>query len=412
MKKENGISLVIPLKTLHGLAQNGKSFLSKLSLTNFDFDLYDDTLIPTYPDEDFQKITTNKSMFKKRLLFNTCKTNLPSGFYNMKIVFWEFESGMTEWRPTIFSKVDEVITFTDFVFNYVSKIAPAKIKITKMKYPFVKNWEISMSKDEVLQKYKINSNDFTCFFNFDYRSSFKRKNPEMVLEAFAKSIGIKNDTKLVIKTIHSEEYPDQKEFLYKLVKELGINKKVVFINDAISKNEMISLINASNCYISLHRGEGLGLGMIEAMSLGKPVIATNYSGNTEFMNKDNSLLVDYKLVDANDNYKAYEYVQKWAEPNEETAEKYLWDLYNNPEYAKEIGNKAKDFIEKYYDLEHFKLDIENVFKIKERDVKANCLLQKKKKIYFIPLFFDTFFKNPYKILVYAAKCLKRKLFNA
>ena len=67
---------------------------------------------------------------------------------------------------------------------------------------------------------------------------------------------------------------------------------MLFINDHLSKNEFMTILNSCDCYISLHRGEGLGLGMMEAMSLGKPVIASRYGGNLDFMNDENSLLVD------------------------------------------------------------------------------------------------------------------------
>ena len=81
----------------------------------------------------------------------------------------------------------------------------------------------------------------------------------------------------------------------------------------------MSMINQSHCYVSLHRAEGLGFGMAEAMFLGKPVIATNYSGNLEFMSKNNSLLVKYKLIKIKKNDYIHRKNQYWADPDKNHA---------------------------------------------------------------------------------------------
>jgi len=382
MKKKDGISLVIPLKEMNGLAENGKSFLSKISLTNFKFDVLDESRIIIDDDSEIDKITTNKSQFQKRIIFNTCEKKLPSDYYNIKVIFWEFESGMMEFRPKIFKKVNEVVAFTDFIYDYLLKIAPKNVKITKMRYPFIKNWDILLTKEEVRAKYNINHSDFVGFFNFDYRSSYNRKNPEMTLRAFAESIGYENNTKMIIKTFGTESFSEQAKRLNQIVRELNINDKVVFINDYLSRNEMRSIINACDYYISLHRGEGLGLGMLEAMALGKPVIATNYSGNTEFTKENNSLLVDYELVEAKDDFEAYLWVDKWAEPNIETAKKHLVKLYKDPNFASEIGKKAEQFVKEYFSLDNFKAEMKKIFDIDEGAKKAECLFQNERKVYF------------------------------
>lgn len=392
MKKENGISLVIALKEMSGIAQNGRSFLSKISLTNFGFDVYDESQFAISDYNYFDKITTNKSQFKKRLIFNTCEKYISPDYYNIKVIFWEFESGMMEFRPKIFENVKQAVVFTDFVYNYLLKISPKNVKITKMKYPFIKNWEINIKKEDIRAKYNIKPEDFVCFFNFDYRSSYKRKNPEMTIRVFAQSIGKYADSKIIIKTFGRENHLEQTQKLKQFTKELNVEEKVIFIDEYLSRNEMISVINACDCYISLHRGEGLGIGMLEAMALGKPVIATNYSGNTEFMDHDNSLLVDYKLVEANDDHEAYKWVEKWAEPNIETAKKYLEKLYSDRGFGIGLGQKAQKFIDTYYNLNDFKMEIKEIFGIIEGENKAKCLLQKRKKLYILQLIKDTFKK--------------------
>lgn len=386
MKKKNGISLVLYLKDVNGLAQVGRDFISKISLTNFDFDVFDISLTNIIKD-NYERITSNYSRFKKCLIFDTQQRKLVGNFYTIKILFWEFESGMLEFRPKSFEDADEVIAYTDFIYDYLVKAKTTNVKITKMKYPFIKNWEV-IPMEIIREKYNIPKDNFVCFFNFDYRSCYERKNPEAVLKSFKEALGTYENTNIIIKTTGFDNLQllDHVKKLGDYIKKLGIEDKVILINEYLSRNESISLINASNCYISLHRGEGLGLGMLEAMSLSKPVIATNYSGNTEFTKEDNSLLVDYKIVDVKKEQVEigpYFGVKQWAEPNVETAKKHLKYLYNNPEFAKQLGERAKKFVDEYYNLEDFKLEVEKVFGIKERDKKADCLYQKKKKKYFL-----------------------------
>jgi glycosyltransferase involved in cell wall biosynthesis len=98
----------------------------------------------------------------------------------------------------------------------------------------------------------------------------------------------------VIKTIHGEKYPKKYAELLDLLEN---DERIHVINKVLSRDEMYGLIKVCDCYVSLHRSEGFGLGIAEAMLLGKPVIATGYSGNMDFMRPDNSCLIDYSLVD-------------------------------------------------------------------------------------------------------------------
>jgi glycosyltransferase involved in cell wall biosynthesis len=100
-------------------------------------------------------------------------------------------------------------------------------------------------------------------------------------------------------------------------------------------------MDACDAYVSLHRSEGLGLTMAEAMLLGKPVIATRYSGNLDFMDDQNSLLVDYKLVHTGPSVPPYDSTALWAEPSVEHAAQLMRRLHDNQDWARELGAKAR-----------------------------------------------------------------------
>jgi len=118
--------------------------------------------------------------------------------------------------------------------------------------------------------------------------------------------------------------------------------RVIVIDRVFSTDETISLMDACDAYISLHRSEGLGLTMAEAMLLAKPVIATGYSGNLDFMNPTNSLLVDYQLVEIDEGIPPYGRGLVWAQPSEPHAARLMRQVWENPEFARELGARARD----------------------------------------------------------------------
>lgn len=102
------------------------------------------------------------------------------------------------------------------------------------------------------------------------------------------------------------------------------------------------MMASCDCYVSLHRSEGLGLTMAEAMALGKPVIATGYSGNLEFMDDANSYLVPYRLVDVPSNWWAYTPGATWATADVDAAARLMRHAWEHPEEARARGERARD----------------------------------------------------------------------
>jgi glycosyltransferase involved in cell wall biosynthesis len=269
----------------------------------------------------------------------------------MAVWWWEFETGMESYIPG-FEYIDEVIVYSDFIKSAIEKLPRKNCKIFKLKYPFSSNnWKIIRAPHEIRKELNIESDNYVFLFSFDYYSSYNRKNPEAVLKAFASVFQGKKDVKLIIKTNNGERFPDKVQYLLKKIYDLKIEKQVLMINQILTRNELISLFNSADCYISLHRGEGLGLGMLESMALGKPVIATAYGGNLEFMKKDFSFLVDYKMVQASDDYPVYKDVKYWADPYHDQAAEMMLNLYKDRKLGKQIGISGMNFILNYYNSE-------------------------------------------------------------
>src|SRR5262249_47866573 len=143
---------------------------------------------------------------------------------------------------------------------------------------------------------------------------------------------------LVIKAQWLDRFPSLHQALFKAAGELPIR----IIDANLSRTEMYSLLSICDAYVSLHRSEGFGLGMAEAMALGKPVIGTNWSGNTDFMRPDNSYPVPYQLVEISAQHHRFQESHKvlyipgsneWAEPSIEAAVEIMRQVFENPREA-------------------------------------------------------------------------------
>jgi glycosyltransferase involved in cell wall biosynthesis len=190
------------------------------------------------------------------------------------------------------------------------------------------------------------------FFHFDACSTFARKNPWAIIRAFRMAFTAQERSgpvRLVIKTINLSRTPVAAG--ERLVRELQLANGIL-LDMELSRDDMASLIASIDVYVSLHRSEGFGLGIAEAMLAKRPAIATAYSGNLEFMTHRNSCLVGYKLVSVTNNEThfnpgmevVYEPGQLWAEPDIAQAARWMRMLYENPSARKRIGAAGAETI--------------------------------------------------------------------
>lgn len=178
---------------------------------------------------------------------------------------------------------------------------------------------------------------FTFLFVFDFWSE-ERKNPAGVVEAFTRAFAPGEGPRLVLKSIHGDSKAQELERLQAIV---GDREDVLVRNGYVSAAERDSYVAGCDCYVSLHRSEGLGLTMAEAMALGKPVIATGYSGNLEFMSDATSYLVPYDLVDVPASWWAYAPGATWAEPDVDAAAALMRRAWEHPDEARALGERAR-----------------------------------------------------------------------
>lgn len=182
---------------------------------------------------------------------------------------------------------------------------------------------------------------FTFLFVFDFWSG-ERKNPTAVVEAFTTAFAPGEGPALVLKSINGRDWkPQQVDSLLALA---GGREDIILRDGYVSASERDSYVAACDCYVSLHRSEGLGLTMAEAMACGKPVIATGYSGNLEFMSEENSHLVPYILVEIPETHWAHAPGAQWAEPDVDAAARLMRAVWEKPHAARALGSTAREEI--------------------------------------------------------------------
>lgn len=251
--------------------------------------------------------------------------------YNIGLWFWELEKFPASWHPA-FSYYDEIWTATSFCQKSLIEVSP--LPVTQIGYPF----PLETAPEPNPHGFGLDPDDYHFLFNFDFHSVLHRKNPAGLIAAFQNAFeGRKTKTRLILKSINAHHHPEAAAQL----RESITDSRILWFDQHLDGHKMKQLFATADCYISLHRSEGLGLGMARSMAYGKPVIATGYSGNMDFTTPENSLLVRYELTELKQSYGVYEKGNFWAEPDLNHAIELMRWVQENPQAAKRLGERAQ-----------------------------------------------------------------------
>ena len=198
---------------------------------------------------------------------------------------------------------------------------------------------------------------------FHLGSAFARKNPLAAVAAFRKAFGERADRVLAIKLIDNGAAGARRE-LNAAIAGAG---NIRLIEGMLPEADMAGLMAAADIVISLHRSEGFGLVPAQAMALGKPVIATGWSGNLDFMNKNNSALVSYSLIPVRDPEGAFQGDdQKWADANVDEAAEWLRRLAGDADLRARLGAAAAKDVAAQLSPKHFAKAVAELVEAQER----------------------------------------------
>lgn len=253
--------------------------------------------------------------------------------YNIVYPAWELARYPDEWARQL-DLFDEVWAPSRFIEGSLLNVCKRPVVYMPLAC------EVSLEKFLGRRYFGIPESDYTFLFFFDLRSYDTRKNCRAVVEAFRRLLAKRTAcrARLVLKVNSGGHDPVALERLHSYTEGLG--DRLVIIDQVMTDNEIKNLIRCCDCFVSLHRSEGYGRGMAEAMYLGKPVIATGYSGNVDFMPHDAALLVRYELIPVAAGAYPYWRDQVWADPDIEQASDYMIKLHDEPEQGRTLGERA------------------------------------------------------------------------
>jgi glycosyltransferase involved in cell wall biosynthesis len=159
--------------------------------------------------------------------------------------------------------------------------------------------------------FNLPDNKYLFVFSFDGNSFIERKNPLAVVRAFTSAFAAsEQDVGLVVKCMR----PDPDNLVWQEIGDLATQDERIIVYDAmLSKLDVMELYRACDCFVSLHRAEGFGRGIAEALLLGLDVIATDHGGNVDFCRKAGAHLVSCDMVPLNDTDYVEAHGQYWAE---------------------------------------------------------------------------------------------------
>jgi glycosyltransferase involved in cell wall biosynthesis len=254
-----------------------------------------------------------------------------------RIAGWSWE---LEWFPKEYAEqaklADEVWTPSEFCARAVRTVLTDRPVIAMM--PGV---AAPTAPPLSREHFGLRPGRFLCTFLFDMGSAMERKNPLGLIRAFRLAFAPSDPADLVIKVSRGDARPDE----FARLKEAADRAGVMVINRVMGREESFGLMAACDCYVSLHRAEGFGFTVAEAMLLSKPVVATDYSATNEFLTADVGLPVRYRMVPVGADQPPYPPDAVWAEPDERHAADRMRWAFEHPEEAKQLGSRAKQHAE-------------------------------------------------------------------
>ena len=300
------------------------------------------------------------------------------------VAYWWWE---TEEIPEYFLKkaefFDEIWAPTTFIYKNLANVLGDKIVLAPFLAPFNDESE-GLSRTD----FQLPENTPVFLVKFDFFSSIDRKNPYAAIQAFRKAFKSETEAYLLIKTINGEFASHLLDELFSSVQD---RSDIRVWNKNLSNATNNDLMKCVSGYVSLHRSEGLGLNILEAMQVKVPVIVTAYGGNMDFCDDSNSFLIPYKLIPVEDSSYIYPPIGLWAEPEIDAAAKAFTTVAQNDYTMYSRKNEAFNRVEILKDNQDFQIFVaKRIQELKGRGIQVS----KTKKFYTLGLQkLLEFFKN-------------------
>lgn len=302
--------------------------------------------IPGAPTEDYGRVRFSDIEGNAKPRFNLVLVNpeelplfvdaLGGEFFENRISIgvwaWETDFVPEAWGDR-FELFDEIWVYSRFVAENLSLASP--IPVVPIPIPIV-------APDPEGEELTVELPDgFRFLFMFDFNSTAQRKNPLGLIEAFKAAFAPGEGPQLIVKTLHAHHHLDRWDQIRWACEG---RPDIHLIDRSLSRQQRDALIVGCDAFVSLHRSEGFGLGLAEAMAVGKPAVATAYGGNLDFMTPANSFLVGWSPTRVGPDGELYPADGTWAEPDTAHAAQLLRHVIEHPDDAAAKGARAREDI--------------------------------------------------------------------
>lgn len=292
----------------------------------------------SYPSADGNRFRANLfHVNADQMLYTYCKLR-PDFFrdrYNIGFWAWELSRCPAAWAP-ITNMVDEIWAPSTFVRDAFAAVTSRPV----IHMPLCV--ELPAFRRRPRSHFGLPEGHCLFLFVFDFHSFIDRKNPLAAIRAFLRAFPSRTERAgLVVKAMNGDtDHPVWRA----MMNLIDGDTRVYVVNEVMPRQDVLSLVDCCDAFVSLHRAEGFGRGPAEAMYLGKPVIVTNYSGNTDFTREGAALLVDYDLVPVRPD----EYIcpdgQVWASVDEEQAAAMMQSVFEGGSEIDGIAARGQEIV--------------------------------------------------------------------
>jgi hypothetical protein len=349
-----GVTFLGPVEAVNGLGVSARGFVDAAIATGlpvhvikwrpgFDRVRMRDVDVPTPGEQIINLIHLNFDLMHTACLLDQepFESLLSCKNYNVAIISWELLAVNPDWAETI-HRFDEIWASSSYMVRAIQSVSAIPVRVVR---PAI---DLSARTIRTSTISSIPSGRVAFLYCSDFGSVVKRKNPEAFWRAYAEEF-TPDDGAFCIVKLH---YGEKNHPLMLEIEALAESRPdVLLITESMTDGEMDALFARIDCYVSPHRAEGLGLTLLEAMLAGKPVIATGFSGESDFVREDTSLIVDYDLVEVGAGAEPYMAGAVWADPKHVSLRNRMRQVLENIEEAREIGICGRHRVEELFSLE-------------------------------------------------------------
>jgi glycosyltransferase involved in cell wall biosynthesis len=252
------------------------------------------------------------------------------GRYTVGMWFWDsdhFEPGLAD----RFELVEEVWAPSRWSAEAIESLATVPVHAMPM--------PVAPGSGGLRTRAELGLPEGTFLFNarLDHGTGFERQNPLAVIEAFRRTFSAGEGAGLVIECRGALSATADHA---RLIQAAAVHPDITVLDHAALDADAATVTSLCDSYVSLHRATAFGLGSAEAMWFGRPVIATGYSGNLEYMDAGNAHLVDHRLVAIGSGQVPLPADGRWAEPDVEHAGRLMRDVFDRRDEAQALGERA------------------------------------------------------------------------